>query len=478
MGPVGYVTDTTYADTFFRELSPAWLNYVAALNGVRSRPIDVGFRYLELGCGFGTSSVINAAAFPYASFDAYDFNAAHVEGGRAYARELGLENIQFHTESFQELLIADLAPFDFIVMHGVYSWVDAATRAVLRQLTARWLRPGGLAYVSYNALPGWSAELPLRKLLVELSTTEVGTAAEASERATATIDALRRAGLRYFAANPAAKTAVDAYTHGEGRYLAHEFMNAAWEPFYAVDVADELSASGLRFVGSATLTNNHLPLMLDAAATEAIAALPSSRQQRLAIDFAINQRFRRDVFVRADDQISPRPDALDQTVIGCMTDVEEIGISIRVPRGEIRFHEPFISDVRTLFERGSWSFAHAVDRLSKHGQDRAAIARNLSFLVAGGALAPFARRCDTITATPTRLANAIVERAVSVAAMHPHRRVIPSAVAGNGVALDDGAIAALAEWSPCRPGVARHAQRSDSSLSRRLTTLARLGIVV
>ncbi len=59
----GYVTDTTYANTFFRELSPAWLNYVAALHGVAPRPIDATFSYLELGCGFGTSSVINAAAY-------------------------------------------------------------------------------------------------------------------------------------------------------------------------------------------------------------------------------------------------------------------------------------------------------------------------------------------------------------------------------------------------------------------------------
>src|SRR5690349_5564053 len=138
---VGYVTDTTYADTFFRELSPAWLNYVAALNGVLPRPIDVPFRYLELGCGFGTSAIVNAASFPHASFDACDFNVAHVEGGREYARELGLENIQFHTDSFHELLAADFQPYDFVVMHGVYSWVDAATRGVLRRLVERWLRP-------------------------------------------------------------------------------------------------------------------------------------------------------------------------------------------------------------------------------------------------------------------------------------------------------------------------------------------------
>src|SRR3954463_15029003 len=89
----GYVTDTTYADTFFRELSPTWLNYVAALNGARTTPLDSRFRYLELGCGFGTSAVVNAASFPHASFDACDFNESHVEGGIAYAAQLALTNI-------------------------------------------------------------------------------------------------------------------------------------------------------------------------------------------------------------------------------------------------------------------------------------------------------------------------------------------------------------------------------------------------
>ena len=473
---MGYVTDTTYADTFFRELSPAWLNYVAAFNGFRPRSLDARFRYLELGCGFGTSSVINAAAFPHASFDACDFNAAHVAAGRAFAHELGLQNIEFHAASFEELLHADFTPYDFVVMHGVFSWVDAATRAVLRQLVGRLLCADGLAYVSYNALPGWSAELPLRKLLVELAATEAGTAAETSERAAATIDALSRAGLRYFSVSPAVKAAVDAYTRGKGHYLAHEFMNAAWEPFYAVDVADELGAIGLRLVGSATLTNNHLPLMLDVASTEAIATLPSLRQQQLAIDFAVNQRFRRDVFVRADHSVTPRPDALEQAVIGCMTDVEEIGLSIRVPRGEIRFHEPFIRDVRALFARGSWTFGEAVEQLAQRGQDREGIARNLSFLVAGGALAPFARRGASVTATPTRLANGIVEHAISAASSHPHRRVIPSAVAGNGVELDAETIAMLAGSSVGWPDLVKQAG-PDSSMSRRLTTLARLGIL-
>lgn len=468
---MAYVTDTTYADTFFRELSPAWLNYVAALHGVSPRPLDAAFRYLELGCGFGTSSIINAAAFPQGAFDACDFNIEHIEGGRAYAAQLGVENVHFHTTPFRELLDMDLAPCDFIVLHGVYSWVDAATRDVLRQLIAKLLLPGGLLYLSYNALPGWSAELPLRKLLVELAATDAGTAAETSERAAIHIDVLNRAGLRYFSANPAARSAVEAYTRGEGHYLAHEFMNAAWEPFYGVDVADDFSALGLSLVGSATLANNHLPLLLDAASAEAIATLASPRQQQLGIDFAINQRFRRDVFVRAHVAL-PRSDYLEASVIGCVTDVDDIGPVVRVPRGEIRFQEPFIRDVRALFGQGAWPFGAAVDQLSQQGQDRAGISRNLLFLVAAGALAPFARGSETAAAEPAMFASPMVERAIAAASSRAGRQVIPSEVAGNGVEIDAGIATALLEWHQGRT------RRADAAFSRRLDTLLRLGIVV
>jgi SAM-dependent methyltransferase len=464
----GYVTDTTYADTFFRELSPAWLNYVAALNGNAPRPIDA-FNYLELGCGFGTSAVINAAAYPQASVHACDLNAAHIESGRDYARRLGVDNIQFHARTFDDLLGDDLPPFDFIVLHGVYSWVDAAGRDAIRRLIARVLLPGGLVYVSYNALPGWSHELPLRKLLIELAATRDGTAADRSQGAAAILNRLSNAGLRYFTANPGAKSAVEAYMRGEGRYLAHEFMNEAWEPFYAIDVADEFAAIGLEWVGSATLATNHLPLVVDARAAEAIAPLPAVRQQQLAIDFAINQRFRRDVFTRPD---GTPPDArrLDEAVVGCVGDTGEIGLTMRVPRGEIRFAEPFIHDLRTMMAGGSCTIGEAVAVLSQGGQDAAGILRNVLFLIAGGALSPFARLHRVAAGTPLRLASGVVQRALAEAVDAERGRiVVPSAIYGNGVELDSTEAQSLLGWSQ-QPAV----PKIDA---QRLATYARLGLM-
>jgi SAM-dependent methyltransferase len=472
----GYVTDSPYADTWFRELSPAWLNYVVALNGARPQPLDGPFRYLELGCGFGTSCVLNAAAFPRGWFDACDFNPAHVQAGRSYAARLELGNIGFHETPFQELLATDLEPYQFIVMHGVHSWVDAATRQVLRELVDRLLVPGGLLYVSYNALPGWSAELSLRRLLVELAAGEAGTAAQRAAIAAARIASLRRAGLRYFTANPGAASAADAYARGDGEYLAHEFMNDAWEPSFSVDVADEFGAIGLEFAGSATLPNNHLALVVDTATASAVAEVPTLRQQHLVTDFAVNQRFRRDVFVRGAGS-SPRRDYFDQAVIGCATDVDDIRSTVQVPRGEIHFQEPFVRDVRALFARGSWPFAHAVAELHAAGvstragrdQDRAAVARNLVFMVASGVLAPFAEAAGAAAAPPMRLASATVERALAGKAVRS-RRLIPSAVHGNAIAIDEGTATSLAKWS-------RGEQVPEAFVLRRLPTLARLGIV-
>src|SRR5262245_34461844 len=125
-GSQGYITDAGYADTFFRELSPVWLNYVAVLTGVRPRIVTNPFTYLELGCGFGTSAIVNAGAFPIGQFHACDINAAHIEHAERHAAALEIDNIHFHRASFDQLGGLNLPAFDYIVLHGVYSWVGSA----------------------------------------------------------------------------------------------------------------------------------------------------------------------------------------------------------------------------------------------------------------------------------------------------------------------------------------------------------------
>ncbi len=375
--------ETEYPVTYQRETSPTWLRYAATLGGAAPRSLGGPFQYLELGCGRGYSSLLHAACHPDGEFHACERDSAAVATSRRWAAAMGLTNIQFHETTFEDLALP--GKFDFIVLHGVYSWVDGTTRTALREVLRRHLAPAGLVYVSYNCLPGWTDELPLRRLLGELSKAAPGPNRMAS--AVREIEQLRAAGMGFFTVHPAAERAAAAWSTQPPGYLEQEYL-AHSEPLWALDVMDQMADAGLRLVASATLRDQHEALLIDTAASEAIAALATPRLRTLALDFAVNRAFRRDVFASAD--VTADETALRDLLIGCPGDPAAIPESVLVPRGRIRFREPFVAALRQLMASGALPLGEAVQRLGTEG-DAAETARNLLWLVAAGALSPFAQ---------------------------------------------------------------------------------------
>ena len=463
--PGGYVVDTPYPDTFFRELSPAWLNYVAALNGVGVRDLDSGFTYLELGCGLGSSVVTNAGAYPLAVFHACDINPEHIEHARARASVFGIDNVEFHQCGFEALRNAAMPMFDFIVAHGVYSWVDWQTRHAIRRLVRDYLNPGGLLYLSYNALPGRAYELPLRKLLVELAAEDAQyDAQDATTRAARALRSLRSlAGQRwrFLEENPACVAAIGAYTQAPAAYLAHEYLNRAWEPFYCVDVADQLQETGVVYVGSATLADNHAQLLVDEATWRSVAQLTTQRQRRLALDFARNQQFRRDVFWRPRSQSLGRGEPLDSRLVGCAADPHELRYEVRVPRGVLRLQESFVQRLQTLLANGPIAIGAAVSELGRSVAQGDESRRNLLYLVAAGALVPCAKALSRASPAPERQpASPSITRILHHCVEHDVECVLPSQLLGNGVRIKPAEAAAVSAWlttagSPDSPLVLR-----------------------
>jgi SAM-dependent methyltransferase len=385
----GYVLDTRYEDRVQRELGPAWIAYAAALGGVTAPDLRAPFRYLELGCGPGGSLLAAATAFPRAEFHGCDLNGAHVAAARERAGALGLDNVHLREAAFADLLGDDIGAFDFIVAHGVYSWVEAPARADVRRLLATRLKPGGLAYLSYNCHPGWSAEAPLRRLLVELAGAAPGSSAERAAHAVAALQALSGAGLRYFRETPSAEAALAWATRQPPAYLAHEFLNAAWEVFYSADVAAQMAALGLRFAASATLADNYEPLLVGAEPARAIAALPTEAARALAMDFAVNRRFRRDVFSR--DAVRLAPDQAARRLAGAMVAApprQPLRTALAAPVGEVRFQAPFVGALEAALAAGPATLGALMERLGEAAADRAALARNLAYYVALGGVSP------------------------------------------------------------------------------------------
>ncbi len=439
----GYIEDAVYPSTYFRELSPVWLNYVAALGGAAPRRLDTAFTYLELGCGFAHSTLVHAAAYPSGCFYACDFNGTCITAARRRAQAFAIRNLQLLESSFDALSRAELPHFDFIVLHGVYSWVSAQVRRSIRRLIRDRLAPGGLVYLSYNCLPGWAGEAPLRKLLIELAASSRGDTIDRIEHAVQELVLLGNGGLRFLQAHPGLRSVIDTYTRSPRGYLAHEFLGEAWEPQYSVDVADEMVDAGLSYLGSATLTNNHDELMVDAPIGGAIARLETARQRQLAMDFAVDRQFRRDVFVNGANTQRCGVETLGKVVVGSV-DVARIGTTLHLPRGAISFGENFIRALQAAMSRGSSGLWELTAELGRTRGSHQHILRNLLYLIAGGALTPFVSPFRVpATRSGLRFSGETVKRMFDVVAAGNGRSWIASEIVGHGIALEPSEAAAV-----------------------------------
>ena len=291
----GYLTDVEYTGDFFPHLAPAWLAYVAAINGYRPPPLD-RFAWCELGCGQGVSSLVLAATHPSGEFHACDFNPAHIERAEALRRAGAVDNLRFHARRFGEMLDADLPPFDFIVLHGVYSWVPEAARGEIRAFIGRRLKPGGLVMVSYNAMPGWAHLQPIRRMMRARAASVPGDSLDKARAAFAYLDFLARNRAGYFATLPAAAEHLKQLATRDVRYVAHEYLTPQGDPFWFDEVAQAMATDGLAFAGSMTPADNYRELMVPAAFRGLVDSAATRGELEAHRDVVANTSFRQDLY--------------------------------------------------------------------------------------------------------------------------------------------------------------------------------------
>lgn len=301
----GYVADINYTFGYYRELAPAMFPLLSLLQGQRgpSGPLN----YCELGCGQGFSMNLLAAANPQMSFYATDFNPAQIAGAQALAKSADLPNVHFYDQSFADFANEASLPdrFDIIALHGIYSWISAENRAYIVDFLNRKLKPGGLVYISYNCLPGWSAPAPLRRLMRMGADASAGTTARKVDAGLAFLERAKSVNARYFQANPSAVERADKLGAQARNYLAHEYLNADWNLFYHADVAEELAAARLTFAGSAFPLDHIDAVSLTAEQLALVNEAPDSPTRETLRDFMVNQQFRRDLFARGSVPLLP-----------------------------------------------------------------------------------------------------------------------------------------------------------------------------
>lgn len=315
----GYVTDVTYTSNFYRELTPVWLGMTSLLLGHRSPDPNGAFSYADLGCGNGFTTLVIAACYPQADIWGFDFNPAHIEFATNLATQAALTNVHFVETSFADLAALPdtaLPDFDFIVSHGVLSWISPANRKHLIDVVARRLKPGGLAYLSYNGTAGWASLLPVRSLMRMLTAAGPERTDLAVPGVLDFIDRLRQSGASYFAANPAVEARIAEIRKQDPRYIAHEFLNHDWHPLMFADVAAEMQDAKCQYIGSATLTENIDSVSVPAGVVPLLAEMRDPVLRETIRDIGCAQAFRRDLYRRG---ISPLPAPEQQELLETLT---------------------------------------------------------------------------------------------------------------------------------------------------------------
>jgi SAM-dependent methyltransferase len=295
----GYVTDIPYTFRYQRELSPSlhWF----AITGLGYQP---GFHplgsitYTELGCGYGLSLLIHAAGHPDSQFIGVDFIPEHIAAARRIAKAAGLTNVEFIETSFADLKSRNVPRQDVIALHGVWSWVDNENRGHILNFIDRCLKPSGVLYLSYNTLPGLAPVMGLREIMVTGFNRAQGTTLEKVEAAIRFAEDMRAAGAGFFAANPRAGQMLDRIKTLSRVYLAHEYFNADWWPFYHAQVADALRPLGLNYAASAHVLDNIEGLNLSATAQDRLAQTTDRTEREGLKDYFMLPDFRRDLYFR------------------------------------------------------------------------------------------------------------------------------------------------------------------------------------
>jgi SAM-dependent methyltransferase len=287
---------------------PAHLAAMARMFGLAA-PDAANARVLELGCASGGNIIPLAARFPNASFLGIDLSQRHVEQGQRRAAQLDLRNIKIVQGDLTQSSFGPEA-FDYIICHGVFSWVPKAAQDAILRICGESLSADGVAAVSYNVLPGWHMRRVVRDIcLMHADPREAPEqrVAKAREAVSGIAQALK--GNTPYAVQ--LRHEAEKLAKAPAAYVLGEFLSEHNVPCYFSEFAGRAGAQGLSFVCEADVATS-LPEFFFPEALEQIRARARGNTGALQqyTDFFSGRQFRRSLLVKSSraKEISPTID--------------------------------------------------------------------------------------------------------------------------------------------------------------------------
>jgi methyltransferase-like protein/SAM-dependent methyltransferase len=232
---------------------PDYLATLATIFGMQPPPVEA-CRVLEIGCGTGGNIIPMSELLPHSSFLGIDISARHIAEGQAVIDALELPNITLRQLDMQDMP-ADVGQFDYIIAHGVYSWIPVEMQDTLLALCKHHLAPNGLVYMSYNTYPGWHMFGMLRDMM-RYHTRDITDPHTRAEQASAFLDFLTDAipdehlAFRQFLAVYIDFLQRKIEQAGEQRnaFLLHDELADHNTPVYFSQFVKQATSHGLQYI--------------------------------------------------------------------------------------------------------------------------------------------------------------------------------------------------------------------------------------
>lgn len=318
----GYYTDLEVYDGYVHEISPLLieLNLTIAGYSLESMKSDkIGnikyFKYLELGFGKGSSLNVHASS-SVGEFIGNDFNPRHALLARDFAIH-SEANIDIYDDSFAELesrlqnTLGDTPKecdkFDYIVAHGVFSWINAKNREIILRIVKKYLKLGGIVYNSYNCLPGWALKMPARHIFALYNKYAKDNPISRIQNCITFFETLLKYDPMFAKLNPHSTDFIDQIKNlpnSQQSYIAHEYLNADWELFYFSDMVDLMSSAKCEYLCSGKVIEHFEEFSITSDGVEFLGHINDRIFREQLKDYFTNKQFRVDLYAKACKKIS------------------------------------------------------------------------------------------------------------------------------------------------------------------------------
>lgn len=276
---------------------PDHLAMIGTLFGMEPPSVE-SCRVLELGCADGGNLIPMASNLPHAEFVGIDLSPRQVADGCALVAHLGLTNIRISHRNITDI-DGSLGQFDYILAHGVFSWVPHEVQECIFELCQRLLTPQGLAYISYNTYPGWRMRGMLRDMML-YHTRRFSDPHQQVQQARALIQFLAKEGPN--SSDPYGlllQQELDEMRHWDDSYLRHDSLEEVNDPIYFYEFVERAAEHGLRYLAESefqTMLTEHLSAT--ASSTLGTVAMNQVDLEQY-MDFVGNRMFRQTLLCHA-----------------------------------------------------------------------------------------------------------------------------------------------------------------------------------